>query len=191
MFHLPPDHRHQHLNAGDIIGVNFQWIIGEDDQVGEFADGAFDTLILNSVAQYFPDTDYLLNFLRDAVSKISSGGHIFLGDLRSLPLLTAYHASVQFFQAENDLSLPDLAELIRQRTEQEEELLIDPAVFVALQTEIPEITGIRFHLKRSTHRNELTRFRYDVTLRIDGEAPEPIDPQHLDWNSAHLDLGLL
>jgi len=161
------------------------------DQVGEFADDAFDTLILNSVAQYFPDIDYLLQFLRDAVSKISGGGYIFLGDLRSLPLLSAYHASVQLFQADDDLSLPDLAELIRQRTEQEEELLIDPAVFVTLQTEMPEITGIRFRLKRSAHRNELTRFRYDVTLRIDGDAPEPTSPQHLDWNSADLNLETL
>ena len=161
------------------------------DKVSEFGTKTFDTVILNSVAQYFPDIDYLLHFLHAATEVVSDGGHIFLGDLRSLPLLTAYHTSVQLFQAESETTLPELAELVRQRTEIEEELLIDPAFFVALKAELPRITGIRFSLKRSKHRNELTRFRYDVVLQIGGAESATANPEHLNWHSAKLDLRTL
>jgi len=161
------------------------------DQITDFADGEFDTVILNSVAQYFPDMDYLLEFVRDAVNKVSDNGHIFLGDLRSSPLLQAYHTSVQLFQAEADTALPDLAETIRQRTEQEEELLIDPALFVALKNDVPRITGIRYRLKRNRYRNELTRFRYDVILEVGGPEQDDADPEHLDWTAAGLNAAKL
>ncbi|MCP4927635.1 MAG: amino acid adenylation domain-containing protein [Gammaproteobacteria bacterium] len=157
------------------------------DQISEFATAEFDTIILNSVAQYFPDIDYLLQFIRAAVDKVNDNGHIYLGDLRSMPLLSAYHASVQFFQADAEIKLPELAELIRQRTEQEEELLIDPAFFVALKNTLPVITGIRFQLKQSRYQNELTRFRYDVTLEVGGTIIDRDGAEHLDWTAAGLD----
>src|SRR4051794_35106591 len=81
-----------------------------DDFTG--LDGAaFDLVVLNSVVQYFPSLDYLLRVLTGAVAAAAPGGRIFLGDLRSLPLLAAFHASIQLQQA--DAATP-LAEL-RQR----------------------------------------------------------------------------
>ncbi|MCA1992517.1 MAG: condensation domain-containing protein, partial [Coleofasciculus sp. S288] len=50
-----------------------------------------DAVILNSVVQYFPSIDYLLQVLEGAVKAIASGGFIFIGDVRSLPLLQAFH----------------------------------------------------------------------------------------------------
>ncbi|MGI9290684.1 MAG: non-ribosomal peptide synthase/polyketide synthase [Gammaproteobacteria bacterium] len=150
------------------------------DQLSEFTDRSFDTLILNSVAQYFPNIEYFVDFIRTAVDKISDEGHIFLGDLRSLPLLTAYHASVQHYQADDDLAAHELLSLIRQRTDQEEELLIDPALFSFLQESIPRLSAIRFELKRGVARNELSRFRYDVLLQV-GSGTEAIRPQRVEW----------
>ena len=164
---------------------------GAADEISTLGNGNYDTIILNSVAQYFPDIDYLRNFVKKAATRLPDGGHIFLGDLRSMPLLEAYHTSVQLFQAEHDLPLRDLAENIRQRTEQEEELLVDPAFFIALQKDMPEICGVRFELKRSRFRNELTRFRYDVVLLVNTGLPRQPEPQHLDWNSAGLTLDIL
>ena len=61
---------------------------------------------------------------------------------------------------------------------------------MALQAEIPAITGIRYQLKRSRFRNELTRFRYDVTLEVNGSDTVAV-PEHLDWNDAGLSLPAL
>src|SRR5205814_1386304 len=60
----------------------------------EGIDGPFDTVILNSVAQYFPSVDYLLEVLRAAIDRMPAGGAVFLGDVRSLPLLGALHTSI-------------------------------------------------------------------------------------------------
>ncbi|MCP4659862.1 MAG: amino acid adenylation domain-containing protein, partial [bacterium] len=68
-----------------------------DDFTGIEA-GAFDTVILNSVVQYFPSIDYLLKVLRGAVEATAPGGSIFVGDVRSLPLLEACCASVELYQ---------------------------------------------------------------------------------------------
>jgi len=56
-------------------------------------------VILN--LQYFPSLDYLLCVLEGAVRAVAPGGFIFIGDVRSLPLLSAFHASVQLYQAPN------------------------------------------------------------------------------------------
>ena len=51
----------------------------------------FDTIVLNSVVQYFPDIEYLTQVLEGAVHVGAPGGAIFIGDVRSLPLLEAMH----------------------------------------------------------------------------------------------------
>src|SRR5262249_19772716 len=42
--------------------------------------GSFDTVVLNSVVQYFPDIEYLLTVLREAVRLLRPEGKIFIGD---------------------------------------------------------------------------------------------------------------
>ena len=55
---------------------------------------AFDTVVLNSIIQYFPSVDYLLEVLKGAINVIGDRGQIFVGDVRSLPLLEPYHAEI-------------------------------------------------------------------------------------------------
>jgi amino acid adenylation domain-containing protein/non-ribosomal peptide synthase protein (TIGR01720 family) len=170
----------------ELSHVDLRQCAAED--IGEFTAREFDTVILNSVAQYFPHVEYLRAFLEAAIAKVSDGGYIFLGDLRSLPLLQTYHASVQLYQAADELPAAELAEQIDRQTRQEEELLLDPAFFTALQAQLPRLAGVRFELKRGRDRNELSRFRYDVVLLV-GERQGTAAPRHLDWNSSKLDLN--
>ena len=73
-----------------------------------------DLVILNSVVQYFPDMDYLLGVLSEAVRVTRRGGHVFVGDVRSLPLLEAYHASVQLYKAPGRGRMEDIRRRMRQ-----------------------------------------------------------------------------
>ena len=66
---------------------------------------SFDTVVLNSVVQYFPDADYLARVLAGAVEAVADGGAVYVGDVRSLPLLEAFHASIELFQATPELPL--------------------------------------------------------------------------------------
>ena len=56
------------------------------DDVRAIEPGAFDAVVLNSVVQYFPSTDYLLQVLAAAMRLLAPGGTIFVGDVRNLRL---------------------------------------------------------------------------------------------------------
>src|ERR1700745_1374690 len=48
---------------------------------------SFDTVVLNSVIQYFPDYNYLVEILQKAVELVASGGRVFVGAIRHLVFL--------------------------------------------------------------------------------------------------------
>ena len=146
----------------------------------------FDTVVLNSVAQYFPDLEYLINVLTGAVESVRPGGAVFLGDVRSLPLLEAFHTSVQLYQAPDSLSRAQLWQRVQKNMRQEGELIVDPEFFTALRRRIPQISRVEIQLKRGRARNELTRFRYDVVLHVGNEACPRVDCAWLDWSKQGL-----
>jgi len=150
---------------------------------------AFNTVIINSVVQYFPSIDYLLQVLTGAVNAVEPGGFIFIGDVRSLPLLEAYHTSIALYQAASTLSTVQLQERIRQRLNQEEELVIHPGFFRALRQHSPKIGRVQIQVKRGQHHNELTKFRYDVTLHIGTDTDNTVGINWLDWQQQQLTLS--
>ncbi len=150
---------------------------------------SFDTIIINSVIQYFPGLDYLLTVLEGAVDAISDGGRLFLGDLRTLPLLELQHASVQFHQADAACTCEELSRRVAGQTEREEELLLDPRFFSALQARVPRISAVEFFLKPGTAANEMIKFRYDAVLRIGAATPHhSLDTKSLDAEKDALNL---
>lgn len=151
--------------------------------------GTFDVVIINSVIQYFPSVDYLLQVLAGAVQMAAPGGCVFVGDVRSLPLLEAFHTSVQLRQASLSLLTDQLRLRIQKRIAQENELVVDPAFFMALQRHIPQISAVEIQLKGGRSHNELTRFRYDVKLHIDRPVQPITDFPQLDWKEAHLTVS--
>jgi amino acid adenylation domain-containing protein len=156
-----------------------------------FAPASFDTVIINSVTQYFPSMDYLAHVLEEATALIQPGGHMVVGDVRSLPLLSAYHASVQLYQAERDELTNVLAQRIQQAQAREEELVIDPAFFTALRQSVPRIGAVEILWKRGQAQNELTRFRYDVILHVSPSETKEEDIRWIDWAKEGLSLTRL
>lgn len=143
---------------------------------------SFDAVILNSTIQYFPDIEYLQRVLEGAVAAVSSGGFIFVGDARSLPLLEAFHASVQLLKADPALSVAQLRRRVQLQIAQENELLIHPAFFFSLKQHLPRFSRIEVRPKRGCYHNELTRFRYQVMIHIGEDAPaSAISHSSLSW----------
>lgn len=155
---------------------------GVADDLSAVPTASVDLCILNSVVQYFSGVDYLTRALREAVRVTRAGGHIFVGDVRSLPLARAYYAAVELHKAQDDLAVDELKRRVDRAALQEEELLIDPVFF--------EVFG-RAHdlrprtlLKRGPFLNELTRFRYDVLLRVGEKATSVREPdRRVTWDS--------
>ena len=154
--------------------------------------GGFDMVILNSVIQYFPNVDYLIEVIKGAVESIGREGAVFIGDVRSLPLLETFHTSVELHKAPDALPPAQLWQRIQKSMRQEGELLISPEFFTALRRHFPQICWVEIQLKRGRAHNELTRFRYDVVLHI-GNPTRFAGPEchWIDWSKEKLNPARL
>ncbi|MEM7127077.1 MAG: amino acid adenylation domain-containing protein [Chloroflexota bacterium] len=160
---------------------------------------AYDTIVINSLTQYLPSINYLVEILENAMTVLAPGGTIFVGDIRSLPLLEAFHALVQLYQAPVTLSKGQFWSRIQKNIAYEEELVIDPKFFIALQHALPQISQVQIQLKRGRYNNELTQFRYDVVLhkaktqspKMNGhvKADTTTLPTWLKWSKDELSLS--
>ncbi|HEU5475883.1 MAG TPA: amino acid adenylation domain-containing protein [Actinophytocola sp.] len=104
--------------------------------------GYFDVIVINSVVQYFPSAEHLAGVLDGLRPLLAPGGSIFVGDVRNLATLEAFHAATG------------------RRAWTEKELVIDPGWFAGR----PGFTGVDIRQKGGRAHNELTRHRYDVLL---------------------------
>jgi amino acid adenylation domain-containing protein len=158
------------------------------DDFSGIEDETFDAVILNSVAQYFPSVEYLAGVLEGAIAAVRDGGFIFVGDVRCLSLLEAFHTSVQLTRAPALLAVARLRERIRQSIAGDKELVIDPVFFAALGKRVPRVREARVQLKRGRIHNELTRFRYDVFLQVGPDGDPAVAHPALDWKEQRLSI---
>ncbi|MEM9214080.1 MAG: amino acid adenylation domain-containing protein [Cyanobacteria bacterium P01_F01_bin.150] len=149
----------------------------------------FDTAVLNSVVQYFPSLTYLKKVIKGVLAKLSPEGTCFIGDVRNALLLPAYYASIALFKASDDTPLTQLEQQIQGRSQQEEELCIAPNFFLDLAEECPEICDVEILLKEGSSFNELTKFRYDVILRLGQKKTETSEISWLDWSQEDVNLA--
>lgn len=148
-----------------------------------------DTVILNSVIQYFPSLDYLIRVLEQSIEVIKPGGFIFIGDIRNYSLLEAFATAVELSQAGDHRTTQELLQNIHHRIRQEEELTIAPEFFSALPQVLPQISHVQVLIKQGKFQNELTQFRYDVILQVDATPTSELDVLWLDWQQHNLTIA--
>ncbi|RDI25353.1 non-ribosomal peptide synthetase [Lentzea flaviverrucosa] len=131
------------------------------DDTGGLPGGAFDAVVINSVAQYFPSAEYLERVLGQALDLLAPGGRVVVGDVRCLGTARVFYAAAH--RARHPGASP---EVVRAAVEQaalvERELLLDPEWFSRWAAGRPVTVDVR--LKEGTTHNELTRHRYEVVL---------------------------
>ena len=136
--------------------------------------GYFDTIILNSVVQYFPNAAYLAEVIDNAIGLLAPGGALFIGDVRNHGLQLAFQTAVALARTTDTTPDVDAAE-IRQRVHHaltaETELLLAPEFFTSWAAQRPSAAGLDIQVKRGSADNELNRYRYDVTLHT---TPTPV-----------------
>ena len=125
--------------------------------------GHFDTVIMNSVVQYFPNAGYLGEVIDNALELLAPGGTLFIGDVRNYSV----HGALQTAIALARTGTADTAE-IRQRIQRgvlgEAELLLAPEFFTTWAAKHPQVAGLDMQVKRGVADNELTRYRYEVVV---------------------------
>jgi ubiquinone/menaquinone biosynthesis C-methylase UbiE len=149
-------------------------------QLTSFSQNTFDTVVLSSVVQFFPNVGYLTKVLENAINLVKPGGHVYVGDVRSLPLFPVFASSVELFQAADELTSADLRDRIRRRMDREPELVISPAYFLALARRIPKVSRVDIRPLRGRADTEMTRFRYEAILHIGPDSAPALGGEFLD-----------
>ncbi|QSQ26196.1 amino acid adenylation domain-containing protein [Pyxidicoccus parkwayensis] len=151
------------------------------DDLSGIEPASFDTVILNSVIQYFPSADFLLGVIRGAARVLKPRGRIFLGDVRNHELLEAFRASIRLHRAPANLSSAQLLYRVQRDVMAEEELVLSPAFFTALPGLVPGISRVEVLPKHGRYDNELSRFRYEVILHVGEATPAPVAGPRPEW----------
>jgi amino acid adenylation domain-containing protein len=150
---------------------------------------SFDVVVINELVQYFPSIDYLARVLEGALTMVQPGGCIFVGGVRSLPLLEAFHLSVELYHSPSRLAVEQLQQQVLKQLAREKELVVDPDFFMALSERHLSISDVQIQLKGGQATNELTKFRYDVVLRVGDKFAEEETCRWIDWEEQELSLA--
>jgi hypothetical protein len=121
-------------------------------------------VIFNSVVQVFDGHNYLRKALRDAIRLLAPTGHVLTGDVMDLDLRQELVSETTRFRAEHG------SQSFRTKTDWSTELFLSRRFFTELREEWPDVADLRLSKKTGAIDNELTKFRYDVLMRIDKEA---------------------
>ncbi|MEU6072135.1 amino acid adenylation domain-containing protein, partial [Streptomyces sp. NPDC047082] len=172
----------RHVDADPVLGSRVRLRTQPAHDFSGLPVGRFDTVVLNSVVQYFPNAGYLEQVIDHAVRVLAPGGALFIGDVRNPRLLRTFTTAVQATRADDPTDTAAIRRAVEQSLVLEKELLVDPQYFTALAHHIPDLAGTDIQLKRGTAENELTRYRYDATLYKTGITPHPLtDTPTLSW----------
>ncbi|AKD57253.1 hypothetical protein SD10_22520 [Spirosoma radiotolerans] len=164
------------------------------DDFSMIPDASLDLVLIHSVAQYFPDTDYLQRVIERAAKAVVPGGCIFIGDMQGKNTLRMHHTSDQFQRSSDETTVADFKKVTERRVLIDDELLADPAYFYLLQNDIPSISAVDVQLREGKFLNETTKYHYDVWLYV-GNPPEVVSPTtvidwHPDFSLTHLEQTL-
>ncbi len=140
-----------------------------------------DTVMIHSVIQYFPGIDYLTNLIRTLAERLPARARIFIGDVRDLRLLKAFHAAVLAHQCPPETSRERFAQMLSDRVRLEKELVIDPLYFKNLTRTLPRIKQVRIAPKKGQYHNEFIKYRFDTLLYLDEPCKEGALPQITPW----------
>ncbi|MFF4977920.1 amino acid adenylation domain-containing protein [Streptomyces sp. NPDC001083] len=141
------------------------------------APGLHDTVVLNSVVQYFPSLAYLRKVIERTVAGIEDGGHLFVGDVRNGVLLEAFLSLREHLRQGPSAPARQVAEAVGRALRTDTELSVDPGFFTALAAGHERISAVEIAPRRGRAGNEMALFRYDVVLHV-GCATEADDT---DW----------
>ncbi|MEO6187560.1 MAG: amino acid adenylation domain-containing protein [Ginsengibacter sp.] len=138
-------------------------VLGEDEKV--------DTILLNSVVQYFPGEDYMTRVIEKSISLLKDGGRVIIGDVRDNRLLPLFKGRLQLQKLHQSVNFQEYNWWVNQELMKEEELCFSPEYFSMLKTIYPRITNVEIKWKQASYINELSAYRYTVILHIDDRKP--------------------
>jgi SAM-dependent methyltransferase len=123
-------------------------------------------VVINSVAQYFPTQNYLLQVL-ESILRLQTVRTIFFGDIRSHCLYAEFLVSKVLYEGGENPTKEELRASMTATAQRELELLIDPAFFTALPSLFPGLVEhVEILPKKVKASNELSCYRYAAVVHV-------------------------
>ena len=94
--------------------------------------GEFDTIIINSVVQYFPNAGYLAEVIDNALELLAPGGALFIGDVRNHTLQGTFQTAIALARSGGTADAAVIRERVHHAVLGEPELLLAPEFFTTL-----------------------------------------------------------
>lgn len=148
-----------------------------------FEKKSFDTIIVNSVVQYFPSPEYLVSVLNNLVDYLTDGGCLYLGDIQSKSLLRNHHINDQLGHLPMNTTVSGLKKLVEHRIELEEELVVDPDLFYAMKNINSKVGRVEVMLRRGKALNETTQYHYDVFIYAGILVKDEVTCEEVFWGN--------
>jgi amino acid adenylation domain-containing protein len=134
------------------------------DEFEKFGDQKYDTIILNSMVQYFPDEKYLSRLIEYyAENLLTEDGIIYVGDVINYDLSGAFQASALKYK-DPDITRNALRAKLHESVLSENELHLSPRYFQQLATQSLAINTVECYAKTGKIDSEMNLFRYDAVL---------------------------
>ncbi len=161
------------------------------DEFDGIPTGHFDTVVINSVSQYFPHVEHLARVVEGAIQAVQPGGRVFVGDVQSFALMECYRTAAELERLPPETPVDVLRSAVQRRIAAEDELMVDPDFFHRLRERLPQLAHVEIQLRRGVAINETTQFHYDAVLHLAPVAtPVPVEVWH-DWDDTpHDPAGL-
>lgn len=156
------------------------------DNFDGFVERSFDLVVINSVAQYFPNMTYLFRVIEGALNLVKSGGKLFIGDVQNFALLETYHIESMLARSSGSMPLGDFKQKVAKRIELESELTVDPDFFLSLDEKLTQIGHVEIQLRRGRIDNEPTKYHYDVIIQVGDKPSSETSHEWLNWNDFEL-----
>ncbi len=151
------------------------------DDFSGFDQDSFDTVVLNSVAQFFPGSSYLTRVLEGAIDIVRPGGRVFAGDMQSLPLRNLFLSSIELFRSDDNQGLRAIADRVIRRILLEPWLFVSPAYFLNLAAKHGKVSRVEIEPRLGNADNEVTRYRYNAILYVGESFKSCYDIPFEDW----------
>ncbi|UKZ79102.1 NRPS [Trichoderma virens FT-333] len=171
--------------------------VGTATDIGQLSGLYPDLVVLNSVVQYFPTCEYLLQVV-DTLVRIPGVKRLFFGDIRSHATNKQFLAARALRTLGDKLTKDAMRQKMAEMEEREEELLVDPTFFTTLQNRFPaQIKHVEILPKKMQATNELSAYRYAAVVHVCGpeELSRPVysinTNDWTDFQALHMDRHAL
>ncbi len=122
-----------------------------------------DCVVINSVVQYFPSTEFLENVL-DKIIKYINPNYIVLGDILDFRTNKLFYEKEYSVKKELGHISLSKTEFIQNRLKTEKELFIHPVFFIDFAKKNRALQSIGLFPKMGVGSTEMNQFRYNVVL---------------------------